>query len=72
MSDYCAWLKARPAPELWVKGDPGALVTGNVADFCASLPNQTELTVKGLHFLQETSGPQIGNAVADFVRNLRG
>ena len=33
--------------------------------------NQTEVTVKGQHFLQETSGPEIGRAVADFVRSLR-
>jgi haloalkane dehalogenase len=47
------------------------VVSGSVADYCATFPNQTSLTVKGIHYLQESSGPQIGAAVADFVRNLR-
>ena len=32
----------------------------------------TQLTVKGLHFVQETSPAQIGAALPDFVRGLRG
>ena len=37
-----------------------------------SLPNQTEVTVKGLHFIQEDSPHEIGAAIAEFVRGLRG
>ena len=32
----------------------------------------TQLTVKILHFVQETSPAEIGAALADFVRGLRG
>jgi hypothetical protein len=32
----------------------------------------TQLTVKGLQFVQETSPAEIGAALADFVRGLRG
>jgi hypothetical protein len=32
----------------------------------------TQLTVNGLHFVQETSPAEIGAALADFVRGLRG
>ena len=32
----------------------------------------TQLTVKGLHFVRETSPAEIGAALADFVRGLRG
>ena len=32
----------------------------------------TQLTVKGLHFVQETSPAEIGAALANFVRGLRG
>jgi hypothetical protein len=32
----------------------------------------TQLTVKGLHFVQETGPAEIGAALADFVRGLRG
>src|SRR5271154_3277858 len=39
--------------------------------FCEGLANQTEVRVKGGHYLQESSGPEIGPAVADSVRPLR-
>ena len=68
---FTDWLKDTPVPKLWVRGDPGFIGIGRFAAFCERLKNQTELTVKGIHFLQESSGPEIGEAVADFVRELR-
>ena len=41
------------------------------AEICRRWPNQTEITVKGLHFVQEDSPDEIGAAVADFVRRVR-
>ena len=71
VSDFSEWLKDSPVPKLWIKGDPGFISNGRLATFCQGLKNQTEVQVKGLHFLQESSGPEIGKAVADFVRSLR-
>ena len=71
VSDFAEWLKDSPAPKLWIKGDPGFVSNGRLATFLGSLKNQTEVTVKGVHFLQESSGPEIGKAVADFIRSLR-
>jgi haloalkane dehalogenase len=71
VGEYSEWLRTADVPKLWIKGDPGAVVSGSVADYCATFPNQTSLTVKGIHYLQESRGPEIGAAVADFVRNLR-
>ena len=71
VSGFSEWLRDSPVPKLWVKGDPGLITKGRLAAFCAGLKNQTEVTVKGQHFLQESSGPEIGDAVADFVRSLR-
>jgi hypothetical protein len=34
------------------------------------LPNQTEVTVKGMHFLQEDSPDEIGKALQEFVKSL--
>jgi len=70
-SEFSEWLKDSPVPKLWIKGDPGFITKGRLATFCESLPNQTEIQVKGEHFLQESSGPEIGKAVADFVHMLR-
>lgn len=44
---------------------------GKFREFCKKWPNQKEVTVKGIHYLQEDSDPEIGAAVAEFVRELR-
>ena len=59
-------------PKLYVPAEPGALDNGRQRDFCRAWPNQTEVAVKGIHFVQEDSAAEIGAAVADFVRGLRG
>jgi haloalkane dehalogenase len=33
--------------------------------------NQKEITVKGLHFIQEDSPQEIGNAIRSWIINLR-
>ena len=68
---FSAWLAESDVPKLWVRGDPGFITNGRFAEFCAGLRNQTDVRVKGRHFLQESSGPEIGDAVASFVRDLR-
>lgn len=69
---YGAWLAASDMPKLFINADPGSILTGPQREFCRSWPNQREVTVKGSHFVQEDSPDEIGAAVADFVRDLRG
>lgn len=59
-------------PKLFINGEPGAIVRGRIRDFVRTWPNQTEVTVRGVHTIQEDSPDEIGMAVADFVRRLRG
>lgn len=68
---FSGWLMESSVPKLWIKGDPGFLSNGRFAKAFEGLHNQTTVEVKGRHFLQETSGPEIGKAIADFVRKLR-
>jgi haloalkane dehalogenase len=68
---YGAFLAASQLPKLFINVDPGALLTGRLRDFCRTWPNQTEISVPGLHFVQEDSPQQIGMALADFVQRLR-
>jgi hypothetical protein len=49
-------------PKLWIHGDPGAVETANVRSFCSTWPNQKEITVKGMHFIQEDSPTEIREA----------
>jgi len=58
-------------PKLLIVGQPGAIVRGRILEFCRSWPNQTELTVKGVHFLQEDSPDEIGDALQEFVKSVQ-
>jgi haloalkane dehalogenase len=61
---YADWLAASPVPKLFVDADPGSILIGAQRDFCRAWPNQSEARVKGLHFVQEDSPDEIGDAVA--------
>ncbi len=64
------WLAEGAVPKLFVNADPGSILTGRARDICRAWPNQEEVTVKGLHFVQEDSPHEIGQAVAAFVGRL--
>ncbi|PHQ67235.1 MAG: haloalkane dehalogenase [Sneathiella sp.] len=67
---YSAWLAQSDIPKLFINADPGSILIGPQRDFCRTWPNQTEVTVKGLHFIQEDSPDEIGKAVADFTAKI--
>lgn len=68
--NYADWLKESGVPKLFVNADPGAILIGKQREFCRSWPNQTEVTVRGSHFIQEDSPDEIGQAVADWYAGL--
>lgn len=72
VANYQAWLPTSDIPKLFVNAEPGAIVQGPVRDFCRTFANQREVTVKGVHFIQEDSPDEIGQAVSAFVKELRG
>jgi haloalkane dehalogenase len=67
---YGTWLASSPVPKLFVNAEPGAILTGPQRDFCRAFPNQQEVTVSGVHFLQEDSPNEIGTAIAAWYRHL--
>lgn len=67
---YGAFMAASPIPKLFINAEPGSILVGVQRDFCRSWPNQTEVTVKGLHFIQEDSPEAIGHAIADWYPTL--
>jgi haloalkane dehalogenase len=71
VEDYGAWLATSNVAKLFINADPGSILVGRQRQFCQTWPNQTEITVKGRHFVQEDSPDEIGQAVANFVRRLR-
>ena len=70
VQDYADWLSTSEVPKLFVNADPGALTAGNAREFCRTWPNQTEVTVKGSHFIQEDSPDDIGAALKAWLPTL--
>jgi haloalkane dehalogenase len=70
VSDYAEWLKDSDLPKLFINADPGAILTGGQREFARSWRNQTEVTVKGVHFIQEDSPDDIGTAIAGWLGSL--
>ncbi|MEJ2375111.1 MAG: haloalkane dehalogenase [Pseudolabrys sp.] len=70
VSDYANWLVKSEVPKLFINAEPGAILIGSQRDFCRSWPNQREVTVKGIHFIQEDSPDEIGTAIAEWIAGL--
>jgi len=67
---YSQWLENSALPKLFINADPGSILVGPQREFCRGWKNQTEVTVPGLHFLQEDSPDQIGEAIAAWRRDF--
>ncbi len=67
VQEYGDWLAKSDVPKLFINAEPGAILTGLMRDFCRAWPNQTEITVKGIHFIQEDSATEIAAAIADWM-----
>jgi haloalkane dehalogenase len=64
---YARWLESSAVPKLFLNAEPGAILTGAQRDFCRIWPNQREVTVAGIHYVQEDSPHEIGRAIADWL-----
>lgn len=67
---YAEWMSENRLPKLFVNAEPGAILVGGQREFCRGWRRQTEVTVKGNHFLQEDSPDDIGRAVATWRRGI--
>ncbi|GIT37952.1 MAG: hypothetical protein Ct9H300mP6_18200 [Gammaproteobacteria bacterium] len=63
-------MKTNNIPKLFINAEPGAINTGRIREFCRSWKNQTEVTVKGIHFIQEDSPDEIGKALSKWYKEL--
>ena len=70
VSEYAEWLASSQVAKLFINAEPGVILTGPQREFCRSWPNQQEVTVKGVHFIQEDSPAEIGRAIAGWYETL--
>ena len=70
VTDYSQWLTETNIPKLFINAEPGGLIAGEVRDFVRSWPQITEVTVPGIHFIQEDSPDLIGEAIEAWLAKL--
>jgi haloalkane dehalogenase len=67
VSEYGAWMAQNDIPKLFVRAEPGALNRGPILSLIRTWPNLSEVSVAGIHFLQEDSPDEIGEAIAAWL-----
>ena len=70
VKQYGTFMLNSQIPKLFINADPGSILVGRPREFCRSWPNQKEITVTGLHFIQEDSPNEIGQAVANWIQEI--
>ena len=69
---YADWLATSDVPKLFVKAEPGALLAGGAnLETARSWRAQIEVTVSGVHFVQEDLPHEIGQAIASWIQTLK-
>ncbi len=70
VDEYAAWLSQSDVPKLFINAEPGAILSGPQREYCRAWPNQQEVTVPGVHFIQEESPEEVGKAIAEWYSGL--
>jgi haloalkane dehalogenase len=65
-----AWLSRSEVPKLFINAEPGSILVGEQRAFARSWPNQVEVTVPGIHFIQEDAPDEIGRAIRSWRDGL--
>jgi haloalkane dehalogenase len=64
------WLEGSEVPKLFVNAEPGSILMGRQREIYRRWANQSEVTLPGLHFVQEDSGEEVGVAIASWLDSL--
>ncbi|MGN7166838.1 haloalkane dehalogenase [Paenibacillus cellulositrophicus] len=67
---YGHWLAHSPVPKLFIHAEPGRTSQSQL-DFCRRWPEQTEVTVPGLHYPMEDAPDKVGEALASWLKRLK-
>ena len=70
-ADYAGWLGTSNVPKLFLKAEPGAILANDtLVNLVRGWPALTERRVSGIHFVQEDSPHEIGQAIAGWIETL--
>ena len=64
------YLSTDDVPKLLIAANPGAILNGPQLELARSWPNTTEVSVEGIHFVQEDSPTAIGTAISEWYQGI--
>jgi len=68
IDEYSTWMASNDLPKLFIIASPGTFLSnGAQLDFARTWKNQTEVTVAGIHFIQEDSPEEISDAINSWM-----
>jgi len=70
VTTYRAWLSRSSIPKFFIHTDPGTMSPSALA-VCRAWPMQSEMSVRGLHYPQEDSPNEVGQALVNWMQTLR-
>lgn len=71
VANYGRFLQSSEIPKLMIDAEPGMIMKGAAGAFARSWRNQSEASVKGLHFIQEDSPDEIASAIRGWLGDLK-
>ena len=66
---YSKWMGENDIPKLLISATPGLLLINDSLDLARTWKNQQEVTVDGLHFIQEDSPAEIASAIDEWLES---
>ena len=70
VQNYSEVLSKSSIPKLLIRAEPGMIMNGEPLSHARTWPNHSEVTVKGLHFIQEDSPSEIASAIRSWATSL--
>ena len=70
VANYGRFMQSSDIPKLLINAEPGMIMKGAPGEFARTWKNQSEATVKGLHFIQEDSADEIAAALRHWLAHL--
>ena len=64
------WGGTRYPPNVFTEHGVVMAATGPMLETARGFRNQAQVTVQGSHFIQEDSGPEIGKAIMQWIKNI--
>ena len=66
--NYSEFMKETNINKLFINAKPGSILVGRQRNFCRTWKNQKEVTVKGIHFIQEDSPNEISYEIDLWIK----